>query len=329
MRIILDTDPAMGSAGGDPEDGFAILLALHSPELRVEGVTVVQGNVPVEHGYANAVHLLDGLGRQDVPVYAGVERPLDPRRRLQRAWLEQRGRLERLVPSVAPTAGHPHAVDFLIQTVLENPGEIVLVTIGPLSNVARALARESSLAGKIPRIVMMAGAATVPGNITPAAEFNVWADPEAAQQVFESGVPITMVGLDVCEQTRLGEDTVERLEAASSELARFVARSVRPWIELRRNVFGVDDLHLYDSLAVAAAFRPELVRTREAFVAIETEGTHTAGATVSYLNPLLRAALTRREPNADVALEVESAAFEALFAERVIEPLAASPGSGA
>ena len=130
-----------------------------------------------------------------------------------------------------------------------------------------------------------------------------------------------MVGLDVCEQTHLHEDEVRRLATAPSELARFVARAVQPWIEVRRAVFGASDLHLYDSLAVAAAFRPALVRTQPAFVAVETAGAHTAGATVAYLNPILRAALAKREPNADVALEVEAEAFETLFAERVLEPL--------
>jgi inosine-uridine nucleoside N-ribohydrolase len=321
-RIIIDTDPAMGSAGGDPEDGFAILLALHSPELLVEGLTVVQGNVPVDHGYANAIHLLERLGRRDVPVCSGMAQPLDPGRRAQRAWLEQRGTLERLVPPVTPAAGDPHAVDFLIQTVRENPDAITLVTIGPLSNVAAALEREPCLARTIPRLILMGGAANVPGNITPAAEFNLWADPEAACRVFESGIPISMVGLDVCEQTHLDEDVVRQLAAAPSELARFVARAVQPWIELRRNVFAASDLHLYDSLAVAVAFRPDLVRTREAFVAVETAGSHTAGATVAYLNPILRAAWTQREPNAEVALEVKGAEFEALFGERVIAPLA-------
>jgi inosine-uridine nucleoside N-ribohydrolase len=317
----------MGSAGGDPEDSFAILLALHSPELVVEGLTVVQGNVPVDHGYANAVHLLELLGRRDVPVCSGIDRPLDPGRDAQLAWLAQRGTLERLVPARTPPAGDPHAVDFLIQTVRENPDEITLVAIGPLSNVAAALEREPGLARNIPRLVMMAGAANVPGNITPAAEFNVWADPEAASRVFESGVPITMVGLDVCEQTHLQQETVDRLASAPSELARFVAQAVQPWIDLRRGVFGASDLHLYDSLAVAAAFQPELVRSEPAFVAVETEGTHTAGATVAYLNPILRAVWARREPNADVALTVESEAFEALFAERVIAPLAAAPAT--
>lgn len=254
---------------------------------------------------------------------AGHARPLNPARKTQIAWLEQRGKFEKLVPPVAPPARAPHAVDFMIRKVVENPGEITLVTIGPLTNVAAALDREPRVAETVPRIVMMGGAATVPGNITPAAEFNIWADPEAAARVFASGIPITMVGLDVCEQTHLHQRTVEVLASGSTELARFVARAVQPWIELRRAIYGASDLHLYDSLAVAVAFLPELVRTREAFVVVETEGTHTAGATVTYLNPILRAAFARQEPNASVALTVEGAKFEALFAERVIEPLVA------
>jgi inosine-uridine nucleoside N-ribohydrolase len=218
----------MGSAGGDQEDSFAILLALHSPELTVEGLTIVQGNVPVDHGYANATHLLGLLGRDDVPVCAGHARPLNPARKTQIAWRRR-------------------------------------------STVSLAWPRRSR----------------------------------------------------VCEQTHLHQRTVEVLASGSTELARFVARAVQPWIELRRAIYGASDLHLYDSLAVAVAFLPELVPTREAFVVVETEGTHTAGATVTYLNPILRAAFAGQEPNASVALTVEGAKFEALFAERVIEPLVA------
>jgi purine nucleosidase len=231
----------MGSAGGDPEDSFAILLALHSPELVVEGLTVVQGNVPVDHGYANAVHLLELLGRSDVPVCSGVDRPQGPGRGAQLAWLAQRGNLERLVPACAPPAGDPHAVDFLIQTVRENPDEITLVTIGPLSNVAAALEREPDLARSLPQLVMMAGAANVPGNITPAAEFNVWADPEAASRVFESGVPITMVGLDVCEQPRRcsrgstsGGASSARATCTSTTPSRWPPRSSPSWCAASR-----------------------------------------------------------------------------------------------
>jgi inosine-uridine nucleoside N-ribohydrolase len=319
MRIVIDTDPAMGSKGGDPEDSFAIMLALNSPELCVEGVTVVQGNVPVAHGYPNAVHLIELLGRTEVPVMAGVEWPLGSGRSTQRKWLARRGELESIVPPREPAPGDPHAVDFLIQTVLENPGEITLVTIGPLSNVARALLREPEVATKAAGIVCMAGAATVPGNITPSAEFNVWADPEAAAVVFEAGLPLTMVGLDVCERTHLGLETVLQIGQGKSELARFVAEAVTPWMELRRKISGEADLHLYDSLAVATALRPDFVRCEDAYVAIEVEGRHTQGETVAHLGMLL--ALARRDPNARVALEVDAEAFESFFEERVIQPI--------
>jgi inosine-uridine nucleoside N-ribohydrolase len=139
--------------------------------------------------------------------------------------------------------------------------------------------------------------------------------------VFESGIPITMVGLDVCEQTHLHEHTVKSLAAGTTDLARFVASAVQPWIDLRRSIYGTNDLHLYDSLAVAVAFDPALVRTQPAFVVVETEGTHTAGETVAHLNPILRAAFARREPNADVALQLDADRFAALFAERVVDPL--------
>jgi inosine-uridine nucleoside N-ribohydrolase len=127
-----------------------------------------------------------------------------------------------------------------------------------------------------------------------------------------------MVGLDVCEQTHLKGEAVRSLENGTSELAHFVAQSAGPWLELRRRIFGADDLHLYDSLAVAVAFRPDLVSTREAYVAVETEGRYTAGATVTYLQ-------LNREPNAVVALQVEAGEFEDLFASRVIRPTAEKP----
>jgi purine nucleosidase len=322
MRIIIDTDPAMGSLGGDPEDSFAIMLALNSPELRVDGLTVVQGNVPAEHGYANAKHLLALLGRGEVPVFRGVTEPLDGSRTDQRAWLAQRGSLQRLAPDIEPAAGEPHAVDFLVETILDNPGEITLVTIGPLSNVAVALQREPSIVDKLAGLVAMGGNATVPGNITPLAEFNFWADPEAAAMVFASGLRITMIGLDVCEQTHLDEEAIRALQESPHTLAKFVGDSVAPFIELRRNFLAEPNLHLYDSLAVAAAFRPDLVETTPAFVAIETEGRRAQGATVAYMTPITRLWETS-EPNTDVALRVRAAEFESLFRERVIDPLLA------
>jgi inosine-uridine nucleoside N-ribohydrolase len=327
MRIVIDTDPAMGSLGGDPEDSFAIILALNSPEFTIEALTIVQGNVPVEHGYANARHLLSLLGRGEVPVLRGLGEPLDARRTDQRAWLAQRRSLQRIAPLVEPPAGEPGAVDFLVETILENPGEITLVTIGPLSNLAAALRREPAIAGKLAGLVAMGGNARVPGNITPLAEFNFWADPEAAAIVLASGLRMKMVGLDVCEQTHLREEQVRALQQSPHAVAKFVGDSVAPFIELRRNLLGAADLHLYDSLAVAAAFRPDLVETRPAFVAVETEGRRTQGATVAYLDPIARLWETA-DANADVALEVRSAEFEQLFHARVIQRLLCGADAG-
>ena len=312
----------MGSLGGDPEDCLAILLALASSELQVDALTIVQGNVPADHGYANARYLLDVLGRSELPVYRGAERPLEPERRgRQVQWLARRAELERIVPAREPAAGDPDAAEFLIEHLRANAGEVALVTIGPLTNVALALRRSPELAAAIPRIVAMAGAAREGGNITPAAEFNVWQDPDAASLVFESGVPITMVGLDVCHRTQLRGETLRQVSESSNELGRFIGRSSLPFVEFRRKVSGGDDLHLYDSLAVAVSFLPELCEVEPAWVAVETQGEHTAGETVAWLDPGMRKALTGREPNADVAMTLDAARFHALFEERVVTPL--------
>jgi len=166
--------------------------------------------------------------------------------------------------------------------------------------------------------VIMGGAATCPGNITPAAEFNIWMDPEAAEVVFESGAPITMVGLDVCHRTSFDTSQVDRLLGLHSPLAGFAAQSSGAWIDIR---LAADDgggsLHLYDSLAVAVAIDPDLVGCRDLLVQIETGGGPAQGMTVVHTNDILRMLLVGKDPNARVALEVDVDRFAALFADRV------------
>ena len=153
------------------------------------------------------------------------------------------------------------------------------------------------------------------------AEFNIWMDPEAAAEVFASGIEITRVGLDVCEQTHLREELLVELSRSRSPLGQFVGSATLPFIECRRRVFASDDLHLYDSLAVAAAFRPAMLTLEPAWVAIETSGSHTSGETVVWLNPVLRKGVAHKEPNARVGLSLDSSAFETLFEQRVISPM--------
>ncbi len=319
MRIIIDSDPAMGTLGGDPEDCFALMLALNSPELVVEGITIVQGNVPAEKGYSNAHHLLRMLGREDVPLRRGCLRPLDPGREVQISFLESRRDLEQITETVEPEGEDADAVSFLIDRIIAAPGEITLVTIGPLTNIATAISRSPDFAAAVKAIVMMGGTAACAGNITPAAEFNYWQDPEAADIVFRSGATLTMVGLDVCHQTQLSPAQVEACVERGSPLAKFVVEATKPWFSIMASGEGSERLHLYDSLAMAVAIDPGLVTLEESWVAIETGDSPAQGMSVSHHKRFQRIIARHMETNARVALEVDADRFHALFKTRVLD----------
>jgi purine nucleosidase len=321
MRLIIDTDLGMGTVGSDPEDGMAILYALNTPGVKVDGVTLVQGNVPISHSWPNARHLLTLAGYPDLPVHAGAVRPRNPdRRHLQTAWLDQRATTAQTVPPVEPPDGAlgGTAAAFICRTVLEAPGQVTVVAIGPLTNFAAAIDTEPDVATAMASLVIMGGTVAVPGNVTPAAEFNIWMDPDAADVVFRSGAPITMVGLDVCHQTSFDRDRAARLRHNGSPLAGFVADAAESWIDVREQLFPEHEaLHLYDTLAVAAAIEPDLLETHPALVDVETSAGPAQGMTVTYRNDILRQFLTGREPNASVAVGVDSERFATYFDERV------------
>jgi inosine-uridine nucleoside N-ribohydrolase len=319
MRIIIDTDPAMGTLGGDPEDSFAIMLALNSPEVVVEGITIVQGNAPAEKGYANARHLLALVGREDVPLRRGRLRPMSAKRTTQIGLLERRYEMKQLTEMIEPPAGEPDAASFLIEQVLASPGEITLVTIGPLTNVAIAMQGSSEFSGAVKSVVMMGGTAACAGNITPAAEFNFWQDPEAADIVFRSGVPLTMVGLDVCHKTQLLPAQVEECAAQGSKLGQFVLEATRPWFKAMAGGEGKEALHLYDSLAMAIAIDPSLATFEDSYVEIETGDGPAQGMSVSHHKPFQRWIIRHLETNAKVALDVDVARFNEVFQTRVLD----------
>ena len=318
MRIIIDTDPAMGTLGGDPEDSFAIMLALNSPEVTVEGITVVQGNVPAEKGYSNAHHLLSLLGRQDVPLRRGCLRPMNAQRTTQITFLEQRYATQQITPMLEPKGADADAVSFLIDTVLSSPGEITLVTIGPLTNVATAIQQAPEFASALKNIVMMGGTAECAGNIAPAAEFNYWQDPDAADIVFRSGADLTMVGLDVCHQTHLYPSQVEECARHGTPLGEFVQASSAPWFQIMGGASGSGSLHLYDSLAMAVAMDTSLVTLEDSYVEMEVGAGPAQGMSVSYHKPFQRMIFNRPDINAKVALEVEVDRFTQLFRDRVL-----------
>ncbi|HJM59571.1 MAG TPA: nucleoside hydrolase [SAR86 cluster bacterium] len=230
--------------------------------------------------------------------------------------------MEQLTPILKPEENELSAPSFIAKTCVENSGDIELVTIGPLTNVAKALDEEPNLSKHIKKITMMAGAAKVPGNVTPAAEFNVWADPESASKVFGAGIDFMLVPLDVCHKTRFGRDQLKSIGENPHPFCQFVNESVEPWLKMNPNHNIIDQgLHLYDSLAMALCFAPELAEFKEAYVTVETKGEYTDGETVCEFNESIMGQVFKPKHNAEVALDINVEGFNKLFEERVLNYL--------
>lgn len=273
-RVIIDTDPGV-------DDALALLLAMRSPELKIEGITPVAGNVPLELTLPNALRMVEIAGRTDIPVAAGARDPL-VRRLVTAAYAHGENGLGGAVfpePKIKPLP--EPAADFIRRTVRKYAGEVTLITIGPLTNVGVALRGDPELAGMVRGLVMMGGSLSG-GNITPAAEFNVYVDPEAARIVFQSGIPITMVGLDVTRKTTLTEEHVRTLEAAQNPVSQAAAKIGRNVLEHNRKEGFLVGPNMHDPLALASFINPTLLKYQDFYVDVETEGELTAGATLGY-----------------------------------------------
>ncbi len=341
FRVIIDTDPGV-------DDALALLLAMRSPELKIEGITPVAGNVPLDLTLPNALRMVEIAGRTDIPVAAGARSPL-VRRLVTAAYAHGENGLGGAAfpePKTKPIA--QPAAEFIRAIVRKYPGEVTLIPIGPLTNIATALRLDSELAAMVRGIVLMGGSLSG-GNITPAAEFNIYVDPEAARIVFQSGIPITMVGLDATRKTSLTEDHVRTLEAAQNPVSQAAAKIGRNAINHNREQGFLVGPNMHDSLAVAAFLDPSILKFKEYYVDVETTGELTAGETLGYspsagdlrrkpemekqaaaMNMSIRGsaptlATTRTSPvlrdkfvpNARVALDVDSAKFFELLIGRL------------
>jgi len=270
-KIILDCDPGH-------DDAIAMMLALASPELEVLGVTVVHGNVSLARTVRNALVVRELLGAE-VPIYAGADRPL-VRERISAEAVHGVSGLDG--PQLSEPQGKPeqqHAVSFIIETVLAHPGEVTLVPTGPLTNLALALRLEPKIAGLIPQIVLMGGSLDT-GNWTPAAEFNILCDPHAARIVFESGIPIVMMGLNLTHQVIATPRRVERFRALGSRVGEVTAQLLEFFREHHVTRYGWEGAALHDPCTVAYLIRPELFKTQAMYVAIETNEGLNFGRTV-------------------------------------------------
>ena len=294
--VILDCDPGH-------DDAIALLLALASPELELVGVTTVHGNQTLGKTTDNALRVLALVGREDVPVAAGADRPLVRDLHVAAHVHGESGLDGPDLPERASDPVEQHAVDFLVERVTS---ETVLVPVGPLTNVALALDR-----GIAPARIVLMGGAVAEGNMTPAAEFNIWADPEAAVRVFRSGLDVTMIGLDVTHGALLTAPWAERFRTAG-RVGTFVAELVEFFKQYHRRTYGWDGAPIHDAVALAHAFRPGIVTTEYMNVEIETQSELTRGRTVAD-----RWHRTERAPNAHVGVEIDPDAFFELLLDRI------------
>jgi inosine-uridine nucleoside N-ribohydrolase len=297
--ILLDCDPGH-------DDAIALLLALASPEIELLGVTTVAGNQTLAKTTANAIRVLDFVGRDDIPVAAGAAAPL-VREPYVAAYVHGETGLDG--PDLPPPRREPmqeHAVDFLVEQIRARKGAVTLVPTGPLTNVALLLALHPD--ARPERIVLMGGA-IAEGNVTPAAEFNIWADPEAAARVFASGIDLTMVGLDVTHKALFTPAHEHRLEGQVGEMVRGLLQF---YGEFHRRQYGWEGSPVHDAVAVAHVARPDLLETLERGVKVGTGGELSRGRT--YVDVWQR---TDWEPNAHVAVDIDTDGFLDLLVDRL------------
>lgn len=310
-RIILDTD-----IGTDVDDAMAVALAALSPELAVEGITTVYGDVDLRARMV--VKILRLLGRTDIPVMAGVRNVLLRNREIWWLGHEGEGLLE--PGDEALPYDSRHAVDFIIQTVMANPGEITIVAIGPFTNIALALAREPRVADNVKRIIIMGGSARLGLNgaeLEPV-DHNLSRDPEASALLFTSGAPVVMCGYDVTRQVLVGPEHIRMLEESGDTLNLAMAQMMRRWFDYWKR----DYTAMNDPLCVALAFDPSLCRGRKMNVTVEYDHRHPSGRTICTLprtpwTPPEELEQPVPEPKTQVLLEVEADRFVKLMMDRV------------
>jgi len=318
-RVIIDTDP-----GAD--DAMAIILALNSPEFKVEALTVVPGNVDGRQGLENALKIVSLAGRCDVTVAGGAQHPLNQKLITAQFWHGKNGLANVELPASKCQADSRFGPDLIIELVHKYPHEITLIPIGPLTNIALAVSKDPSIAALVHNIVIMGGSITG-GNVNGAAEANIYNDPEAAQIVFNAGWMVTMVGSDVGERTLITRKYLAELQSSHGPQSDFIAKLADFYLT-RSEKSGYSGAAMYDPLAVGIALDPTLGTLREMHVDVETKGEFTRGETVanrmgSNENNVLHGdhyeieGATDLKPNARVCLASDANRFLQLFVSRI------------
>ena len=319
QRAIIDTDPGV-------DDAFAILLALNSPELKVEALTVVPGNVDGRQGLENALKIASLAGRCDLMVAGGAKHPLNQKLITAQYWHGPNGLAGVELPASKCKADSRFGPDLIIELVHQYPHEITLIPVGPLTNIALAVSKDPSIVPLVKNIVIMGGSITG-GNVNGAAEANIYNDPEAASIVFNAGWMVTMIGSDVGERTLMTRKDIAQLQAAHGPESDFIAK-LGDFYLTRSEKSGYHGAAMYDPLAVATVIDPSLVKLKDMHVDVETKGEFTRGETVanrmgSDENNVLHGdhyeieGVIELKPNARVCLASDADRFLKLFISRI------------
>jgi purine nucleosidase len=318
-RVIIDTDPGV-------DDAMAILLALNSPELKVEALTVVPGNVDSQQGLENALKIVSLAKRCDIPVARGAHHPLNQKLITAQYWHGKNGLADVELPPSNCEADSHFGPDLIIETVHKYPHEVTLIPVGPLTNIALAVSKDPSIVGLVKDIVIMGGSISG-GNVDGAAEANIYNDPEAASIVFNAGWIVTMIGSDVGERTLMTRKNLNDLQTQHGAESDFVAKLADFYLT-RSETSGYQGAAMYDPLAVGTVIDPALVTLKEMHVDVETRGEFTRGETVANRmgydeNNILHGdhyeidGLIPLKPNARVCLGSDADRFLTLFISRL------------
>lgn len=306
---------------------MAIMLALNSPELDVRALTVVPGNVTAQQGLENALRMMSLANRCDIPVAAGAQHPLFQKLITAEFWHGKNGLANIELPPSKCKVDPRYGPDLIIQMVHAAPHEITLVPIGPLTNIALAVEKDPSIVPLVKEVILMGGSIKG-GNVTAAAEANIYNDPEAAQVVFQAGWPLTMVGLDVGDKTLLGPRQLEQLASTHGPVNDFIYKVAKFLVDLSAKYGSSEGTPMYDPTAVGVAIDASLVTAPLMHVDVETRGEFTRGETVAnrrgenernvlHGDRYMIEGLDKVEPNAKVCTDIQADRFLQLFVSRI------------
>lgn len=303
-RIIIDTDPGI-------DDALTFLFALASPEIKLEALTTTQGNVTLEKATRNALSVLELARASEIPVVAGSMFPLVQPLRASADVHGESGLGNSNLPKPRTKPIQGHAVDFLIERVLAEPDEISIFPIGPLTNIAMAIRKQPKFAKAVKELVIMGGAIQDGGNMTPLAEFNIYVDPHAAHIVFHSGIPITLIPLDVTHKCLLKREHIERLLKIDSPISRFISDAVSIYLKASYER-GFEGSAMHDPLTLATILAPELLTLKEYYVDVDISGGVSIGKTFADIYNV-----TKKPVDMKVAMNVRNDEFIELFIQHM------------